>query len=202
MILCKITKVTCWPMQRITPSIRWLLVVIIHLTEIDLLDSTYYLLIDWVGRLDRKIFGPSSWHTVCVPWPRAKYFPVGPNLTQSISILSYDHCAFPFFLSGNKICYWNIHSCRSFWPKSLYSNKVVSVHISQRAVRDPTAGLDSYFRPRSRHLVRPLYWDFLNSFAMKVRAGLYRSYVYANIYTFSIHWDACKKPNNLGPLSW
>ena len=31
------------------------------------------------------------------PRPRAKYFPVRPDLTQSISILSYDHHAFPFF---------------------------------------------------------------------------------------------------------
>lgn len=30
-------------------------------------------------------------------WGRVKYFPVWPNLTQSISILSYDHWAFPFF---------------------------------------------------------------------------------------------------------
>ena len=36
------------------------------------------------------------WLEVRASWPRAKYFPVRPDLTQSISILSYDH--FCFFL--------------------------------------------------------------------------------------------------------
>ena len=31
------------------------------------------------------------------PWPSAKYFPVRPDLTQSINILLYDHRAFTFF---------------------------------------------------------------------------------------------------------
>ena len=35
--------------------------------------------------------------------PRAKYFPVRPDLTQSMSVLSYDHLAFPFFLGGGEI---------------------------------------------------------------------------------------------------
>ena len=41
-------------------------------------------------------YGPSA-----ASWPRAKYFPFRPDLTQSISILSHDHHAFtfiPFFL--------------------------------------------------------------------------------------------------------
>ena len=38
------------------------------------------------------------------------------------------------------------------------------------------AGPDGFFRPYSRHRVRPSYGDFLNSFAMKVRAGPYGSY--------------------------
>ena len=33
---------------------------------------------------------------VRAPWPRAKYFPVRPDLTQSITILSYDHFFFHF----------------------------------------------------------------------------------------------------------
>ena len=45
-----------------------------------------YVLIDWVGGPDGKIFGP-----------RAKYFPVRPDVTQSISILSYDQALFRFF---------------------------------------------------------------------------------------------------------
>ena len=38
------------------------------------------------------------------------------------------------------------------------------------------AGPDGFFRPCSRHRVRPSYGDFLNSFAMKARAEPYGSY--------------------------
>ena len=38
------------------------------------------------------------------------------------------------------------------------------------------AGPDGFFRPFSRHRVRPSYGDFLNSFAMKARAGSFGSY--------------------------
>ena len=38
------------------------------------------------------------------------------------------------------------------------------------------AGPDGFFWPSSRHRVRPSYRDFLNSFAMKARAGPYGSY--------------------------
>ena len=38
------------------------------------------------------------------------------------------------------------------------------------------AGSNDFFQPCSRHHVRPSYGDFLNSFAMKVRVGPYRSY--------------------------
>ena len=38
------------------------------------------------------------------------------------------------------------------------------------------AGLDGFFRPCARHRVRPSYGDFLNTFAMKARAGPYGSY--------------------------
>ena len=123
----------------------------------------YYVLIDWVGGPDGKIW-------------------------------SYDHRAFPFFLiiiiffSGNKIR--NVHLRRSFWPKSrdLYSNKVVLVRISRAhsletidkiSVWGPyaiLAGPDGFFRACSRYRVRPSYGDFLNSFAMKARAGPYGSY--------------------------
>ena len=106
-----------------------------------------YVLIDWVGGRTRKYLARghgvrTERSEVCAPWPRAKYFPVRPDLTQSINILSYKHRAFLlfFFFSGNKIRYRNVHSRRSFWPKSrdLHRNKVVSVRISQRAVRDPS----------------------------------------------------------------
>ena len=38
------------------------------------------------------------------------------------------------------------------------------------------AGPDGFFRPCSRHRVRPSYGDFLSSFAMKACAGPYGSY--------------------------
>ena len=38
------------------------------------------------------------------------------------------------------------------------------------------AGPDRFFRPCLRHHTQPSYRDFLNSFAMKIRAGPYGSY--------------------------
>ena len=70
-------------------------------------------------------------------WPRAKYFPVRPDLTQSISILSYDHF---------------------FFKKTLCSNKIVSdcscgaVRISSRAV--------CVFPALSPRRVHPSYRNF------------------------------------------
>ena len=46
----------------------------------------YYVLIEWVGGPDGKKFGSRS-----ARWSRAKYFPVRPDLLQSISILPYNH---------------------------------------------------------------------------------------------------------------
>ena len=44
-----------------------------------------FLLTEWeTGR-------QNTWFEVRASLPRAKYFPVQPDLTQSISILSYDH---------------------------------------------------------------------------------------------------------------
>ena len=84
--------------------------------------------------------------------------------------------------SENKIRYRNVHLRRSFWPKSwdLNSNKVSSLLARSRTLflAGPyviLAGPDGFFRPCSRHRVRPSYADFLNSFAMKARAGPYGS---------------------------
>ena len=71
-----------------------------------------YLLTEWEGRAAKHLARGHGIRTerneVRAPWPRAKYFPVRPDLTQSISILSYDHNAFPFisfsFLSAS-ICF-------------------------------------------------------------------------------------------------
>ena len=88
-----------------------------------------------------------------------------------------------FFFSGNKIRYRNVQLRHSFWPKSwdLNSNKVSS-HLARSRklfLAGPYAILarpDGFFRPCSRHRVRPSYGDFRNSFATKARAGPYGSY--------------------------
>ena len=46
-------------------------------------------------------------------WPRAKYFPVRPDLTQSISILSYDHLLFWKSLTLDHLLFWK------FWKSCL-----------------------------------------------------------------------------------
>ena len=61
-----------------------------------------YLLTEWEGRTGKYLARGQDVRTerseVRASWPRAKYFPVRPDLTQSISILSYDHFfVFSFF---------------------------------------------------------------------------------------------------------
>ena len=62
---------------------------------------TLYLLTEWGGQTAKYLAWDHGVQTkrseVCAPWLSAKYFPIRLNLTQSISILSYDHCTFPFF---------------------------------------------------------------------------------------------------------
>ena len=56
------------------------------------------------------------------------------------------------------------------------------------------AGPDGFFRTCSRHHVRPSYGDFLNSFAMKARAGPYGSYnklVYVKYAETQPYSDLC-----------
>ena len=54
-----------------------------------------YLLTEWEGRTGKYLARgqgvQTSLRSVRTSWLRAKYFTVRPNLTQSISILSYDH---------------------------------------------------------------------------------------------------------------
>ena len=70
-----------------------------------------YLLTEWEGRTGKYLARGhgvrTSLRSVREPWPSAKYFPVRPDLTQSISILLYAHRAFPFFFLGNQI--QNVH---------------------------------------------------------------------------------------------
>ena len=57
--------------------------------------NNMYLLTEWEGRMGKYLALGQGIRTerrkVRTSWPRAKYFPVRPDLTQSISILSYDH---------------------------------------------------------------------------------------------------------------
>ena len=59
-----------------------------------------YLLTEWEGRTGKYLARGQDVQTkcskVCASWPRAKYFPIWPDLTHSISILSYDHYFFHF----------------------------------------------------------------------------------------------------------
>ena len=146
-----------------------------------------YVLIDWVGGPDGKIFGSRSWRTDRAPWPRAKYFPVRPDLTQSISILLYDHHAlflFPFFFF---FFFWVtkfgmlliLTEKSGFIQQQSCFSSLLARAIDKIPVWGPyaiLAGPDGFFRTCSRHHVRPSYGDFLNSFAMKARAGPYGSY--------------------------
>ena len=61
----------------------------------------YYVLIYWV--VSGRAGWVGIWLEVCVSWPRAKYFPVQLNLTQSIRILSYDHCVWIFVTEQTRI---------------------------------------------------------------------------------------------------
>ena len=100
----------------------------------------WYVLIDWVGGPEGKIFGPSSWlWTDTVTECQIFSCPAWPNSANKHFIIWQLHFSFFGILHlGNKICYQKVHLRHSFWPKSqdLYSNKVLSNRISQRAVRD------------------------------------------------------------------
>ena len=74
------------------------------------------------GRAGRE----NIWLEVRTSWPRAKYFPVRPDLTQSISILSYDH----LLLKILKILFEpRLHKIRGLCAEQLHEsfyNKILS----------------------------------------------------------------------------
>ena len=135
--------------------------------------ATVYVLIDWVGGPDGKIFGPRSWRT---------------DLTQSISILLYDHRNLPiFFFSLFRVIKFGMFTYVAHfdWKVGIYIATKLFWFASRARYIDKIpvwgsyailAGPDGFFRPCSRHHVRPSYGNFLNSFAMKARAGPYGSY--------------------------
>ena len=91
------------------------------------LSCQYYVLIDWVGGLDGKIFGSRSGS-----WPSAKYFPVRLDLTQSIRILSYDH----LLLKILKILFEPTRSDlqQKFFIYFFASNKERTIHRKTRLI--------------------------------------------------------------------
>ena len=135
-----------------------------------------------MGGPDGKIFGPRSRRTDRAPWPSAKYFPVRPDLTQSMSILSHEHRAFPpfFFGGGGGVIKFAIgmstHVAHFDRKVGIYIATKLFQFTSRKEPYAIPAGQDGFFRPCSRHRVRPSYGDFLNSFAMKAHAGPYGSY--------------------------
>ena len=107
------------------------------------------------------------------------------------SILLFEHCAFPFFFlfSGNQIR--KVHLRRYLDRKvGIYKATKLFQFASRARFHRKTigkipvwwrpcaslAGPDGFFRPCSRHRVRPSYGDFLNRCAVKARAGPYVSY--------------------------
>ena len=158
------------------------------------LANTMYLLTEWEGRTEKYLARGHGVRTerseVRAPWPRAKYFPVRPDLTQSISILLYDHHAFPFsflffffFFFFFRVTKFGMllsltEKSRFIQQQSCFSSLLARA-IDKIPVWGPyaiLAGPDGFFRTCSRHHVRPSYGDFLNSFVMKARAGPYGSY--------------------------
>ena len=82
-----------------------------------------YLLTEWEGRTGKYLARGHDVRTerseVRASWPRAKYFPVRPDQTQSISILSYDPLSSLFFC---------VFSCCFFfrWATSGFVSRVFS----------------------------------------------------------------------------
>ena len=165
-----------------------------------------YLLTEWEGRTGKYLARGHGVRTerseVRAPWPRAKYFPVRPDLTQSISILLYDHHAFPFsflfffsFFRVTKFGMLPILTEKSgFIQQQSCFSSLLARAIDKIPVWGPyaiLAGPDGFFRTCSRHHVRPSYGDFLNSFAMKARAGPYGSYNKSHYLSWFVANWAC-----------
>ena len=160
-----------------------------------------YVLIDWVGGPDGKIFGPRSWRTdraqrgPCT-MTEGQIFsrPARPNSVNKHFIIWPPRFSFfPFFFlfffffRVTKFGMLLILTEKSgFIQQQSCFSSLLARAIDKIPVWGPyaiLAGPDGFFRTCSRHHVRPSYGDFLNSFAMKARAGPYGSY--NNIYSHS-----------------
>ena len=136
-----------------------------------------YLLTEWEDRTGKYVARGHGVRTegseVRAPRLSVKYFPVRPDLTQSISILSYDHRAFPFFFFFRVIKF-----AIGMFTYVAHFDRKVGIYIvtkffhfaSRKEPNANIAGPDVFFRPCLCHRVRLSYGDFLNSFAMKSRA--------------------------------
>ena len=103
-----------------------------------------YLLTEWEGRTEKYLGRGHGVRTerseVRAPCPSAKYFPVRPDLTQSISILLYDHCAFPFSIFFFRVTKFGM-SLILTEKSDLYNNKVVLVLIlPELLIKSPYEG--------------------------------------------------------------
>ena len=130
-----------------------------------------------MGGPDGKTLGTWSWRTDLTECRISSY---RPDLTQSISIFSFDHCDFPYFLlfffSGDKICIGMSTYVAHFDRKVGISMATKLFQFTSWKEPSNPSKTDGFFLRCSRHPVRPSYGDFLNSFAIKGRAGPYVSY--------------------------
>ena len=146
-----------------------------------------------MGGPDGKIFGPRSWRTdraqrgPCA-MTEGQIFsrPARPNSVNKHFIIWPPRFSFfPFFsifffFRVTKFGMLLILTEKSgFIQQQSCFSSLLARAIDKIPVWGPyaiLAGPDGFFRTCSRHHVRPSYGDFLNSFAMKARAGPYGSY--------------------------
>ena len=148
-----------------------------------------------MGGPDGKIFGPRSWRRdraqrgPCAMTEGQIFFrPARPNSVNKHFIIWPPRFSFfPFFFyfiiiffRVTKFGMLLILTEKSgFIPQQSCFSSLLARAIDKIPVWGPyaiLAGPDGFFRTCSRHHVRPSYGDFLNSFAMKARAGPYGSY--------------------------
>ena len=146
-----------------------------------------YVLVDWVGGLNRKIFGPRSWR---MDW--AQQGPCAMTEYQIFSRTAWPNSVnkhfiiwppcFSFFLSFLFFFLRVIKfAIRMFTYVAHFDQKVkiyIAAKLFQFASRRATllAGLDGFLRPWSCHRIRPSYRHFLNIFGMKARMGPFGPY--------------------------
>ena len=102
-------------------------------------ENNMSLLTEWEGRTGKYLARGQGVRTerseVRTSWPRARYFTVRPDLTQSISILSYDHLLlkiWKFCLNLNRTRLHKIRRPRSEQSHTSFYNKNLSFISSCR----------------------------------------------------------------------